>query len=55
MNINKRLQALSLRSCTSTEFAFMKAVEEMGERVEWMGCSWQEYYEYEATTWGLPR
>lgn len=40
MNINKRLQALSLRSCTSTEFAFMKAVEEMGERVEWMGCSW---------------
>lgn len=33
MNINKRLQALSLRSCTSTEFAFMKAVEEMGEAV----------------------
>ena len=30
MNINKRLQALSLRSCTTTEFAFMKAVEEMG-------------------------
>jgi alcohol dehydrogenase class IV len=31
MSVNKRLQALSLRSCTSTEFAFMKAVEEMGE------------------------
>ena len=37
MSIDKRLQALSLRSCTTTEFAFMKAVEEMGERVEWMG------------------
>ncbi|WBF79268.1 hypothetical protein IACHDJAJ_00029 [Aeromonas phage vB_AdhS_TS3] len=31
MNVNKRLQEMSLRSDTTTWFAFMKAVEEMGE------------------------
>lgn len=31
MNVNKRLQEMSLRSDTTTEFAFKKAVEEMGE------------------------
>lgn len=30
-NVNHRLQELSRRSDTSTEFAFLKAVEEMGE------------------------
>lgn len=31
MDINKRLQELSKRSDTSADFAFMKAVEEVGE------------------------
>lgn len=31
MEVNKRLQELSLRSGTSADFAFMKAVEEIGE------------------------
>lgn len=30
-NVNHRLQELSSRSDTPTEFAFLKAVEEMGE------------------------
>lgn len=31
MSINKRLQEMSLRSDTTSGFAFLKAVEEMGE------------------------
>ena len=33
-NVNHRLQELSRRSDTPTEFAFLKAVEEIGELAE---------------------